>query len=528
MTNVIVCSFVFRNPMDIIADEAMSVKPGDPQLKTALLQGNPGAGKTCFIRNYAYKWSKPTPQGEQPEEQKMWDLVVILHAATLKLTKVGSAEEHILQAIRQNINAPENEIKAILKCIQKGQMKLLIIPDGLDECRNDDVLQMIKELVDQCHKNKLPYSVLATARSGLCPLKQSTFDRKMKIEGFTLEQGVQCVTNYYSEIKKPTDDSVLEYIRESQRELDHILRNPLRTHMLSVVTADGTLKLQPGKLLNLKELLTATEVSTTTRQLEKQCKSSGNPNQISDEAAIDFQKKMFYKISLYALLKDIRVFGEGLLQQFKIHDRNPYFAFMKRRQQFNTCMQNIMEWHFTHEMFHEYFATCALQVLPKEMLQYFLLYLCSRSEFRNTQRILFSSLGDDPDQIHVLADMMQVIVSLKGERKNKTKKSEWIFDFQRRVENLMPDKDLLEILLDEGQDQTTRATTNQETTALWNDITTCFKPTTDKARKYTLFKTMIDDKSLMSHIYNCLQETSEDNQQAIFDGSIGCLLPCTE
>ena len=519
--------FFFREPIDIIADKAMSVNPGNPQLKTAVLQGPPGAGKTCFIRNYAYKWSKPT-EGEETEEQKMWDLIVILNVSTLKLAKGKPTNDQILQAIRQYINAPENEIKAILKCIDAGQINLLIVLDGLDECRRDVTMQMITELVDQSHKNMLPYSVFVTCRSGLCPLKLATLDRRMKIVGFTLEQGITCVTNYYCQIKKPTDNSMLVYISDSKGELDHILTNPLSTNILCVVTGDGTLRLKPGKKLSLKELFKALEVSTTKRQLEKQSKSTENLSGNADEAGSDFQRKRFYMISLYTLLKDFRVFDEALLQQFDIHERNPYFAFMKRAQYHNLNMQNIVEWHFTHEMFHEYFASCAIDVLPKETLQYFLLYLCSRPEFRNTQKILMSTLGDNPDHVQILADMMQVIMTLKGEAENKTKKREWIFEFQRRVERLMPDEDLLDILLHEKQNKTTRVTADHEITALWNDVTSCFKPTRYNGRKYLLFKTTIDDKDLMSHIYNCLQEISEENQQVIFDRSIGCLLPCKE
>ena len=515
----------FRNPEDIQPEKAMSIDHGKPRLKTAVLQGPPGAGKSCFIRHYAYKWSKPA-EGEQTEEQKMWDLVVILHASTLRLSAEKSTKDQILDAIRQNLAGPDHEVDAIIKHLEKTKLdtKVLIIPDGMDECRNEVTMKMLRELVGLCHKNVLPFSVLATSRSGLCPIKQSDFERRMAIEGFTLEQGVQCVQNYYREIKNPHDVSIIEYISNSNGKLDHILNNPLRTHMLCVVTADGTLKLSKEHTLRLKELLSALEELIKCRQLEKGRKSAENLEEYSQEN-IDIQTTNFYRLSLYSLLNNIRTFDDHLLQMFEIHETNPYFSFMKRVQSTQLKFQKVMEWHFVHEIFHEYLASCAIQDLPEETLQYFLLHLCSHSKFRNTQRILFSTLGEDPEHVETLSGIIKATVLLQSHIKSH-EYPQFITNLRENIASLKQNECPLRVLLPHQQDQGERETTS--TSESWKSIKYNLTHETNNSVKRKIFIRLAAEDDLMSHVYSCLSEINEEMQQKVFDSSIGCLMPHTK
>ena len=505
----------------------MSADPGKPTLMTAILQGPPGAGKSSFIRHYAHKWSTPT-EVEELEEQKMWDLIVILQVSTLRVSEGKSAKEQILQAIEQSLTGPE--VDAVVEYLGSRNMclRVLIIPDGLDECRDYTTLQMLKELILQSHKNILPFSVFTTCRSGQCPIKLAYFERRMKIEGFTLNQGKEYVNKYYMEIEKPEDDCVIEYIMITKRKLDHILKNPLRTHILSVVTSDGTLKLSKEHILRLKDLLKSSEKSIKKRQLLKERKSQHNTGKESEKMDVEVQTMRFYMISLYSLLNDIRAFDDSLLQKFEICKRNPYFAFMRMNRSYNDDFENVMVWQFTHEMFHEYFASCAIESLPMDTLKYFLLHLCYRSEFRNTQRILFSTFGEDPSDSSLLINMVQATLLLQSQE-TESPLPEWISDIQTRVKTFIQNKDPLKILLPEEQHQVTKDIADDATiSALWNDITLSFSTNADKSRKDELFLQMLDQDDLLSHVHECLREVSEENQKVVFDSCIGQLLPCEE
>ena len=493
----------------------MSVDPGKAALKTGVVQGPPGAGKSSFVKHYAYKWSKPT-EGEEKDEQKMWDLVLVLPVSTLRVSKDKSTKDQILQAIEQCLTG--KDIEAIMENVDSACMKVLLIPDGLDECRSDTTLEMLRLLVEQSHKNILPYSVLVTCRTGLCPIDQSYFDRRMKIEGFTIQQGIEFVKRYYENIQKPEDESLFDYISNSSGTLHDILTNPLMTLVLSMVTADGSLRLKRGNKLGMKELLSALEESIKRRQLEKDAKAQGLGTQKGNDANLEVQTRRFYMMCLYSLLKDIRAFSDILLQTFSIPNTDPYFAFMKRIQTYSKTFKKVMAWQFTHEMFHEYFAACAIQALPENTLRYILLILCSSPKFRNTQRILFSSFGEDQQHSETLTDVMKAIILLQG--------GQHITRLQEKVNAFQHSGDPFKILLPKGWGKSKNEATLQRdeastTIEIWENIKSHFT----RKVKTDLFIQCISNKDLMSHIFNCLQEVHEEMQRNIFQNSIGCLLP---
>ena len=102
-----------------------------------------------------YVWS------QQEDGTSDWDLIVILNVSTLKLTKGWSPQEHIREAIQQSLEG-RGDKEAIMKSLEDNSRKVLIIPDGLDECHDSAVLEMLKELVSSCHKGKLGFTVLCT------------------------------------------------------------------------------------------------------------------------------------------------------------------------------------------------------------------------------------------------------------------------------------------------------------------------------------------------------------------------------
>ena len=507
----------FRKAEEFILDNIMSTAPGNPSLKTAVIQGTPGSGKSCFVRHYAYKWSRQT-EGQETEPQKTWSLIVILPLSTLRLPEGISTKDQILEAVNQSLYG--SEVQAIMEHLENDKMKVLIIPDGIDECRNDTTLQMLKELIKQSHENISPFSVLATCRSDLCPFNLSDFERMMKTDGFTLDQGIECVKRYYDMIKKTKDSSLIEYISNSKGNLDHILNNPLMTHILCVVTTEGALDVPRGEKLRKYALLEAFEHSVTARQQEKENQSIDNDSEKRFKIDKEDQQHRFYKLCLYSLLKDITTFDNILLQKFGISDRNLYFAFMKTMRTYNRLFQKVMVWQFTHETFHEYFASCAINSLPKETLQHFLLILCSRPEFRNTQRILFSKMGGEPEREHILSDMIKAtVVVTKGNS-----------DVVETTHSLTKDSEPLQVLLPQEEDEDShktmplcgQANTVQE---VWHDISSCLN---DHAQKAIILTNMIKDTGLTDHIYDCLHEVPEENQQRIFENSIGCLLPFSD
>ena len=499
----------------------MSAFPGKPPLKTCLLQGPPGAGKSMFIRRYAYEWSTPAEGGET-EEQKLWSLIVILPVSTLRLPEGISTKDQILEAVRQNLYG--SEVQAIMEHLENEKMRVLLIPDGIDEFQNETTMKMLKDLIKQCHENKLPFSVLATCRSGLCPITHCDFERIMKIEGFTLDEGVQYVLCYYREIEKQNSDSIKDYVFQSKKELYHILTNPLCTHIFCVVTAHGTLELIKGQKVALKQLLEALEKTVKKRQVEKDGRtSSGND---ADAVDIEDQTRRFYMLSLFSLLEDIRTFDDHHLEMFAIDDKNPYFSFMEKKQFINHKCENILVWQFTHEMWHEYLASCAIQALPEEQLKYFLLQLCSDSKLRNAQRILFSALGPHQEHLNTLSGMVCVIVMLQSHNTNVIREH----SMSRNIQLLSEDS--LDILLHAAQGHAMKKTTLDASRActLWDDTLLRINGNEGDFLSILLDSTgpsyiNTTAEGLLPHIYGCITEVPEEKQQRLFASSIGRILP---
>ena len=335
----------------------------------------------------------------------------------------------------------------------------------------------------------------------------------MKTDGFSIPQGLEYVSRFYNEIMPPTDKSIFESISNNTQDLAHILPNPLCTHILSVVTADGTLKLTEGRKLKRKELFEAMEVSMKRRQQGK------FPNRTKKEPG-----QYFHNMSLYALLKNIRTFDEDLLEKFTISRDSAYLTFMMKRTE--RKLGTITEhWKFCHEMFAEYFASCALEAQSNALrgLHPFLLILSYRKEFRNTQKLLFSALSRDSENDEILSNMMRATLLLQSELTVDTAR---LTKIHKKVKSLVTTDDPFDILLPSGKNTCDKVKLLAE--KLLHDITSIFEA--EESRKRGLFHAIIKDaknSDLLKHLNACMSELPHEHRSQIFADSIGCLLPST-
>ena len=116
----------------VIQEIEIVVKQG----KRLLIKGNPGMGKTTFVKKVAYGWSKGIV--------KIFYLVFVVF---LNLVKLGDTIENVIiqqNPVLQGLQISSEMLKTILEIY--GNRCLLIL-DGLDEHalgQNHDVLKVIK------------------------------------------------------------------------------------------------------------------------------------------------------------------------------------------------------------------------------------------------------------------------------------------------------------------------------------------------------------------------------------------------
>ena len=507
-------------------DQLLNVDVGKSSVRTALLTGPAGAGKSTYIRRYVYNWSKAPDK----DKQRQWDLVVIVNMRTLRLTSQRSTDNQIMEILRQSL--PGRQVEALMMALTDQALKVLVIADGLDQCRSRAMCELLSEMLDGAQSGKLAFSMLVTCVTGLCPLTEDHFDRKMTLEGFTVQQGIQYMRNYFTHIQKMSSTSTLEYVPANKGKLEAILTNPLNTQMFCFATASGSLKLTEGNPVKRRDLLSAVEDSVTGGQSKEhkkgQSRSSSKQDMVILDPALESHATRFYKLALYTLVKDIRTFDAELLGLFNIQSGNPYLKFL------NTSTINHLhgnkpnsEYHFSHELLHEHLATCALQNLPEDAVRHFLLLLCHKREFQNARRIMFSTMGEDKDKLNILSDMLRASTLLQCDVSEQLSQRDEIIDLQEQIDLLMTGDTSLHLLQPTSDDTSDDSTVTPEPSsseAIWEVVNKMYEKDVKQAQKGGLFWELVTG-GLVQHLFQCLGEVPDHHRARVFDASLKRILP---
>ena len=187
----------------------------NPQPRTALIEGDPGIGKTVYCSKLAYDWAT---KGQKDCFLSEFDVVLLLKCRDIKSDLWGAIDDQLLP-----LNIQEIEREKFFKFIHLNQSNVLLVLDGLDDLPNsklsffEDIIR--GRILPKCH-------LVVTARHKAGIAVRDVFDTLLEIEGFAGENYKIFVRKYFQ-----NQQNVAEKLT-SNLDLRELMVTPLNTAIL--------------------------------------------------------------------------------------------------------------------------------------------------------------------------------------------------------------------------------------------------------------------------------------------------------
>ena len=358
------------------------------------LSGSPGAGKSTCLRYMAYQWSvdflEKTRESDTIDSDEC-TLMVYIPARSIR----GSVRD----AIRKQLCCEEKDADLLMAHVDQGK-GVAILADGIDEIRDHEVIRNLREYV-QTRKERGGQQVLVAARTNLSQIPSRSFDRFLVLQGFSPEQGKEYIKKYFSmnQIHKVTIQTVMDYIKKHESQLEGVLMNPLQLYIFCGLTSIGVLKLEDDNIYNVVNLFEPLEKFLIKRESEK--RGTLLPTEKDSEN--------FYCLCLYALLADLRRFSQSHLEEFNISPN--YLVFLKNWDELGRNAEYTTYYEFKHEAIFEYFGSKFIQNSPLPLLQSLILSICCKRSLRNVQKMMMEIVAKrDADSMSLYQAIIRAII----------------------------------------------------------------------------------------------------------------------
>ena len=453
------------------------------------LYGPPGAGKTTFLRHIVHAWSIDfLDKGPQK-----WTTMVYIPAREIKTT--------IREAIKDHLWCEEEDVDILMAHVEKGEGVAIAI-DAVDEIRNDEILEKLQAYVHDRQTRGGP-KVLVSARNDLCSIDPKDFNRFLTLDGFTVEQGIEFMKQYFSLGEPlPIHQTAKEYVNRHKDKMEAVLCNPLKLHIFCALTEKDILELGEDFKLEILNLFEPLERYLTTREGGK---------------VTPKQSQSFYKLCLFALLSGMREFPESLLRQFQIVKN--YHAFLVKCDSRDKEANLKSFYSFTHEMVFEYFASRHIESMSLESLKSLLLSICCKKELRNTQRIMFEII--QKKELHkeeLLKQMIRCILILQQgkELKHQNEKTTALLDLPKRIKTSVSIRQLVLSKQDEER--------LNEAELIMQEINEAFDGESQALRDVAWFRSL-EGEGTIKHVVDCLQMCTPQEKEQITQNTLHHLMP---
>ena len=204
--------------------------------RTALIEGDPGMGKTTYCQKLAYDWAT---------KQNKWDRF-FPEIEVLLLLRCHEIKSDIWEAIDDQILPEEMDAQAkeyFFQFIRENQSKVLLVLDGLDEAATSN-LKMFSNLIES--KELSGCYIVLTSRHEAGRNARRYCDTLWEIVGFTEEDAESFIHKYFKNVNKEHLARELikivwpdRWIYSGQaRDLRDLTKNPLNTSLLCVIWED--------------------------------------------------------------------------------------------------------------------------------------------------------------------------------------------------------------------------------------------------------------------------------------------------
>ena len=204
------------------------------------LDGEPGSGKSTFVKHLCNLWAQSVTQRTDPWPDKHDDSLIARYTIFIVFLLRNVQQGDSVQAMlcKQFPFLCNSEIFAVLNMIDSQSSDIFVILEGLDElpCTTENmILQMVAKKNYQCvHclSTMRPHCIKTVQRHNIMAIEQH-----LKLCSFSSEQVEDYIRRFFKRKKDwfGYDSEMISYIKETKPQLEGLAKIPIRLEIMCIV-----------------------------------------------------------------------------------------------------------------------------------------------------------------------------------------------------------------------------------------------------------------------------------------------------
>ena len=203
-----------------------------------MIDGDPRAGKTTFIKRLCYIWAEGVLQAENPHTRETDYLHSYLLVIPIILRFI-SEENNIMEVFKSQLNCLNiHEICALVNLLESKPNQILLLLDGYDEYKGQSVISKVITK-GEC---AAVLTITTSRPHAIEQLRRHTsqaVDQLIRLCGFSEDQVKLYIKQFFEQYNLPTNtgEDLIKTLFEKRPDILEVAKIPIRTEMICEVWA---------------------------------------------------------------------------------------------------------------------------------------------------------------------------------------------------------------------------------------------------------------------------------------------------